>query len=286
MIPLVLGLFGALFYFGNSEVRRFENLAAKDIRTKIRGEQSKVSVRTELNGIIAGPLGDMRKVTIRASNFETDGVPIFTQPELSKKGIVRNLRIELKEFKIAGLLVKELVADIPDCRYDYTLAVTKRKIRLSQSGVGRGEVTIREKDLESYILHKYREIKKVSVKVANDKVHVEGYGEFLIIKTNFSVDATLSAMDGTKLALDQTTIYFDGILADDVSKQALLETLNPVVDLAQGLKLYDAILVDRIVLRNGVIRAMGATKIPVQPPGILRAQIVQSLTGFARCFGR
>jgi hypothetical protein len=99
MIPLVLGLFGLIFHFGNSEVKRFENLAAKDIRSKIRGESSKVSVRAELNGIIGGPLGDLKKVTIRASNFETDGVPIFTQPELSKKGIVRTLRIELKEFK-------------------------------------------------------------------------------------------------------------------------------------------------------------------------------------------
>src|SRR5690242_10772192 len=101
MIPLVLGLFGALFYLGNSEVRRFENLAAKDIRSTIRGEHAKVTVRAELNGIIGGPLGDLKKVTIRASNYDTDGVPMFTEPELSKKGLIRDLRIELREFNLS-----------------------------------------------------------------------------------------------------------------------------------------------------------------------------------------
>ena len=139
MIPFILGLFGALFYAGNSEVRRFENLAAKDIRASIRGDHAKVSVRTELNGIIGGPLGDLKQVTIRASDFETDGVPLFTQPELSKKGSIDNLRIELRNFTIGGLRIQELIADIPDCRYDYARAIAKRQIRLSQSGTGRGQ---------------------------------------------------------------------------------------------------------------------------------------------------
>jgi len=267
MIPLVLGLFGALFYFGNSEIHRFENLAARDIRGTIRGADAKVSVRTELNGIIGGPLGDLKKVSICASNFETDGVPLFTQPELSKKGLIRDLHIELKEFTIAGLRIQELVSDIPECHFDYALAVSKRKIRLSQSGVGRGQVLIREKDLEAFILRKFGEIKRIRVRVANDRVHVEGYGEFLILKSNFAVDANLIAIDGTKLALSNATILLDGHPADDVSRKALLDTLNPVVDLARDLKLYDAIIVDQLVLRDGVIRAAGATRIPQQPSG-------------------
>jgi hypothetical protein len=265
MIPFILGLFGLAYYFGGSEVRHFENLAAKDIRSAIRGEHAKVSVRTELSGIIGGPLGDLEKVTIKASNFETDGVPIFTQPELSKKGYIRDLRIELREFAIAGLKIQELTSDIPDCHYDYALAVSKHKIRLSQSGLGRGEVTIREKDLEAYILRKFGEIKRVSVRIANDRVRVDGYGEFIVLKANFSVDAKLIAIDGTKLALDDATITFDGKPADDISRKALLDTLNPVVDLSKDLKLYDAINVDRIILRDGKIRAEGATKIPDQP---------------------
>lgn len=265
MIPFVLGLFGALFYLGHSEVRRFENLAARDIRSKIRGDHAKVSVRTELNGIIGGPLGDLKKVTIRASNFEADGVPLFTQPELSKKGSIDDLRIELKDFTLAGLRIKELDSDIPDCRFDYTLAVTKRKIRLSASGVGRGEVLIGEREIEAYVLRKFSEIKRIHIQIADDRIRVEGYGEFLIFKADFVVDARLIAVDGTKLELAEASISLGDRTADDASKKVLLDTLNPVVDLNKDLKLYDAIRVDRITLRGGILRAEGATRIPVLP---------------------
>ena len=265
MIPLIFGLFAAIFYCGNSEVHRFENLAARDIRATLHGDQAKVSVRTQLNGIVGGVMGDLSEVTIRASNFETDGVPLFTEPGLSKKGIIRDLRLELRDFTIAGLRVRELVSDIPDCHYDYALAVAKHKIRLSESGYGRGDVVIGERDLERFILRKFGEIKQVSVRVAGGRVHVEGYGEFLILKANFSVDANLIAVGGTKLALDDAKILFDGKAADDVSRNAILEALNPVVDLDRDLKLYDAIYVDKLTLEDGTIRAEGTTKIPDDP---------------------
>lgn len=266
MIPFLLGLFGALFYFGHSEVRHFENLAANDIRARLKGEHAKVSVRTEFEGVVAGPLGDMKKVTIRASDFETPGLPLFTQPDLPKRGLIRDLRIELREFTIAGLHIQELVSDIPDCRFDYDLAIRKRKIRLSRSGVGRGEVVIRQGDLEAYILRKFGSIKRVSVRIAGGRVRVEGYGEFLILKSSFLVDAKLVAVSGTKLELADADISLDGQKADPESGRALLGLLNPVVDLTKDLKLHDAIYVDEIVLADGVIRAGGSTKIPDQPP--------------------
>ena len=265
MIPLILGLFGALLYFGNSEVHHFENLAARDIRASIRGEHAKVRVATQLNGLLGGPFGDLLKVTISASEFQTEGVPLFTQPGLSKKGLIRDLRIELREFDLSGLRVQELTSDIPNCHFDYTLALSKHKIRLSESGIGRGEVIIREHDLEKYILRKFGEIREVSVHIADDRVRVEGYGEFVVIKAHFLVDAKLICLDGTKLALDDAKIWFDGKPADDLARDTLLKTLNPVVDLDKDLKLYDAIYVDGITLRDGRIRAEGSTKIPLQP---------------------
>lgn len=265
MIPLLLGLLGAAFCFGNSEVRRFENIAAKDIRASIHGDHAKVSVRTKLNGIIGGPLGDLKEVTIRASDFEAPGVPLFVQPGLSRKGIIRNLHIDLRDFTLAGLRIQELSSDIPDCHYDYALAISKHKIRLSQSGTGRGRVVIRDKDLEPYILRKFGEIKRVTVRIEGGHVHVEGYGEFLILKAPFSVDANLVAVDGTKLVLTDATITFNGGLADEFARKTLLDTLNPVVDLNKDLKLYDAIHVDTIDLHDGTISASGATAIPLQP---------------------
>lgn len=265
MIPVILGLFGALFFFGRAEVRNFEHAAAREISSKLQGDHRQVSVQVRLSGLISGPLGDLDRATIRASHFSTPGLPFFTEPNRSQKGIVRELDIDLRDFTLATLHVRELSAKIPDCRYDYALALSKRQIRLSRSGMGRGYVVIEPKDLEAFILAKFKEIKRVSVRVYDDRVLVEGYGEFLFIRTNFSVVAKLVAVDGTRLSLEDATILFDGRSADAESRRVLLETLNPVVDLDRDLGLCGAIKVDRITLRDGLLRAEGATQIPVRP---------------------
>lgn len=265
MIPLLLGLFGAIFYTGNSEVRRFENLAASDIRAGLEGDQRRVRVKTALNGLIGGPLGDIKSVTIEASKFTTDGLPFFTQPELSKKGFIRELNIRLSDFTLGGLKVAKLESTIPDCRYDYQLAISKRKIRLSQSGVGQGFVQIRQEDLSPFILKKFKEIKSIEVQIANGRILVKGYGEFIIIKTHFEVDGSLTIQDGDKLVLSDTTITFDGIKADEQASQVLLKTLNPVVDLNRDLKLHGAMTMTKLFLEKGTLRATGRTKIPDQP---------------------
>lgn len=266
LTPLaILAGFGLLFGLGGGEIRRFERDAASDLKAQLTGERMQVSVRAELNGL-AGLWGDLRSGTIRASDFATEGLPLFTEPERRTNGRLGELRIVLSEFVLSGLRVERLEAVIPNCRYDFDLALRRRKIRLSRSGVGTGTVVLREKDLEAFILHKYREIKRVSVRIDKDRVFVEGYGEFLIAKTNFTVIASLRPVEGTRLVLDDAKIYFDWRRADEPARKALLDTLNPVVDLRKDLGLYDAVLVDRIRLRDGKLQAWGTTRIPVRPP--------------------
>ncbi len=267
MIPFVLGLLGALFYFGNAELHRFENSAARDILSKLHGEHAQVRVHAELSGLVSGPLGDLARVTISARDFTTEGLPLFTEPELSKKGLVRELRIDLLEFTLGGLKVQELQAAIPNCHFDYGMAISKRKIRLSESGVGTGSVSIRQDDLGAFIIKKFREIKRATVKVTHGRVLVEGYGEFLIVNTNFTVDAKLTVLNGTQLILTDAVILFDGVPADELSRKALLKTLNPVVDLNKDLKLYDAVSVESIILADGFLRVIGKTRLPVKPSG-------------------
>ena len=129
--------------------------------------------RERTGAIIGGALGDMKRVTIRAEHFATDGLPLFTEPDRSQKGLVRDLRLELVDFELAGLRVERLSASIPNCRFDYALAVSKRQIRLSKSGVGVGTVVLRDKDLEAFILRKFKEIKRVSVRIEDGRAVVE-----------------------------------------------------------------------------------------------------------------
>jgi len=265
--PILIGLLGlGLLQAANAEVRRFERLAAADLYGKLAGEQRKVEVKTKV-----GPealFGEVHQVTIRASQFTTQGLPLFTEPNRSRRGRVRNLRIELADFELSGLPIQDLKADIPDCRFDLPLATRRRQIRLSQSGVGLGEVTIAERGLETFILRKFSEIKRVKVRIDRDKVFVDGYGEFLIFATDFSVIARLEPQDGDKLVLAHARILLDGKVADDATRKVLLDTLNPVVDLNRDLSLYGAIRVEKLILRDGLLKGVGTTRIPELPANL------------------
>lgn len=266
MIPLLLGLFGALFYTGNAEVRRFENSAANTIKDKLEGPKKVVRVRSGWNGIIGGALGDLKGVTIHAKHFSTPGLPFYTEPDRSKKGIIRKLEIDLQDFYLNGLRINHLHSVIPDCNFDYTLALTQNQILLSRSGVGSGYVDVLEHDLEPFILKKFHEIKTVTVRIANGRIHVKGYGEFIVIKANFEVDAQLSISDETRLGLTDAHILFNGVAADEQSSLVLLKTLNPVVDLNRDLKLDGAMLIEGLSLSKGVLKAFGKTQIPTRHP--------------------
>ena len=98
MNPLaILGAFGLIFGIGSGEVRRFERAVAAEISQKLGGEGRKVSVSTQLNGL-AGVWGDLKTATIRASHFETVGLPLFTEPGRRTNGRVGLLKIELSDF--------------------------------------------------------------------------------------------------------------------------------------------------------------------------------------------
>lgn len=265
--PLVIAGFFLIFGLGTAGVRHFEKAAADDIRSKLFGgpDPIAVSVKAKLNGVLGGAIGDLSQVEIKAAHFSTPGLPLYTEPDRSTKGKVKLLRLELSDFVLGNLRVERLQAEIPNCRYDYALALARGKIRLSRSGVGAGSVRLRDRDLESFILSKFHEIKRVHVTAMKGEVLVEGYGEFLVINTNFSVRAKLVSPNGYQLVLSEAQITFDGNPAEAQASRVLLETLNPVVDLRKDLGLLDAISVEKIVIAPGYLEASGKTRIPVKP---------------------
>ena len=263
---LLLALFGFGLGFGDAEISKFERLAAAEILSRLSGDSARVQVDVVPDGL-AVAWGSLTRATITASDFSLTELPLFTEPERSQAGRLGELRLRLYDFELRGLRIKELRADIPGCRYDFGLARSERTFRLSKSGVGTGSVKILEQDLADYIVMKYAEVKSATVKVYNDVVWVEGYGEFLIFKTEFAIIAKLTAVEGTKLDLTDAKIYFNWRRADPAGAQALLDLLNPVIDLDEDLNLHGAISVGSIRLRDGVLLIEGDTKIPVRPKG-------------------
>jgi hypothetical protein len=254
----------ALFGLGAATVKEFERAAARDIASQLTGDRKKVSISVNYPGLLSPALGEVGTATIKASGFRTEGLPFFTEPQRSQKGNIKLLRLELTDFFLRDLRVESLRAEIPACRFDFALARTKRQIRLSKSGTGRSEVRIKVKDLQPYILKKYAEIKSVSVGVSGDWIQVSGNGQFLIFNAAFDVRAKL-ATDGERLYLKDCIIRFDGKEPDEESRTALINALNPIVDFAKDLDLYDAVFAEQVKLSGDEIIVTGRTKIPVKP---------------------
>lgn len=266
MNPLVLAVFGGLLYFGKIEVASFERDAARELATTLSGPEKRVEVQAKV-----GPeslWGDLHSVSIKASKFSADGLPLFTEPRRSHYGMVRNLTIELTDFSVRDLHIESLKAEIPDNRFDFALAVKHREFRLTRSGEGTGEVVVSAQDLADFILKKYKYIKTVKVEVTNDKMFVSGYGDFGFFKANFLVVAKFEPVDGSKLMLTFAKISFDGFPIDDSKRDAVLKVINPVVDLDRDLGLHGALYVNQLILRDGLIRALGKATIPERNPGV------------------
>lgn len=266
MFLIALGIAGLLFGIGGNEVRRFENAAGKDIAAKLIGEKKQVKVRTKFDpfAILDGRL---KSATITAADFQTDGLPFFTNPEGSQKGRLNELKLDLQRFTLGHLAVERLRTRIPDCRFDFGLATKHGRIRLTRSGEGTGEVEVKQEALREFVLWKFREIKRLNIRLEDNRAVVEGYGEFLIFNTNFKVEGSLETPDGNRLVLTNVRITFDGKEADEASQEVLLKALNPVVDLDRDLHLFGAIRVQSLQLQGGVLRAKGKTKIPNDPNG-------------------
>lgn len=262
-MPLIA--LGITYGVARREVAVFERHAAADIAAQLTGERKVVKVRTNFE-LPFGPLfADIRNATIEASHFATEGIPLYTDPHRPSSGRVRNLEIILRDFTLRGLRIDTLHSSIPECRFDRDLALKHKQIRLSRSGLGVGTVKILAQDLAKYIPTKVKEIKECLVKLDRGKVWVEGYGEFLIAKTRFLVVADLTTEEGVRLNLTNARVVLDWQLADDLSRKALLDAMNPVVDLQQDLGLADAFALESVKCEAGALIATGKTQIPVRP---------------------
>ncbi len=261
---LALLAFGSGLFFAESQEQRFERLAAADIRTKLDDVQGSVKVDIRPRGIGAA-WGEVESASIEADRFSLERLPLFTEPWRSQAGKLGRLDVHLTEFQLRKLHVAELRASIPDCRFDFGLARDKGQMRLSRSGTGEGWVVIRQDDLADYLVRKFVEIKSARVVLANQEIYVEGEGEFLMIKTHFVVRSKLAVRDGRKIDLVDARVFFNWDRAEASSVDALLKTLNPVIDLDEDLGLFGAVEVETLDVRSGQIRASGKTRIPESP---------------------
>lgn len=247
------------------EVRLFERGAEEDIASQLGGERKSVKVHVRLDGIGGGSRGRLKSARIEARDFLVNGLPLFTEPERPQSGSIGVLELRLYNFSLRKLFIKELGADLHDCRYDLSLAKRERRVRLSRSGTGHGYAYVTADALERFLLAKYPEIKRVSVRLEKYKAFVEGYGEFLLAPSRFYVIADLQPRHGTQVWLSNAIIFLDEKRAPEETERALLNLINPVLDLDKDLGLHGALQLSRVEIRGGVLVAQGTARIPPRP---------------------
>lgn len=254
------------------EIGVFERAAASEIAGLLGGDKKSVRLRAVPDGLLGGAFGVLREGKIEASHFETDELPLYTEPWRSQHGVLKSLKLRLKNFRLRSLEIESLEADVPACRYDFALLMREKRVRISRSGVGIGKVRVRETALSDFVLRKFSGMKSISIRCDRGWIWAEGEGEFLVIQTKFWLKAKLVPRGGRQLFLEQATVSFDGIRAEPELAKVLLDALNPVVDLDADLGLHGAMDVEAVEAANGTVTAIGKSRIPVAPGGITRGK--------------
>lgn len=261
---LIGGAAGAALFVGLS-VARFEHDAARDIRRRLHGPSPQVQVRVSLGIESLG--GVVPKVTIDAARFSVDALPFHTEPRGGKSGVLKRLRLDLRDFYLAGLHVESIEADVPNCRFDASLALEHHKFRLTRSGTGPVTVRVRDSDFEPVVLRRYPEIRDVAIRMDHGRVTVDGAAKIAFLSARFHVEAGLTVRNGTELALVDPSVRIGDHQDDPQASAAFLKTFDSLLDLDQDLRLEHAITVDSVELDSGFLVATGHATIPPEQAG-------------------
>ena len=98
-----------------------------------------------------------------------------------------------------------------------------------------------------------------------DKIILEGTGTFLIVRSPFRIVAKLSSPDGTSLKLTYAHVSFGERDAGEELEKALLELLDPVIDLQRDLRLFGAIKIQSLLMDQNLMTVSGPATIPTKP---------------------
>ncbi len=260
-LPLVAAAFGLLFHFGGQEVRRFENLASKDLASQLDGSNKQVKVRIKIGSLRPGHLCE---AVIEASDFNTPSLPLWTEPWRSKEGRIDRLIIKLKDFEIGGLPVQSLDIELSDCRWDVAYAVKEGKIRLSRSGRGTFRATIAQDGIVRYLAKRYPFVKTERLEIDAYKVLFAGSLATPLGSTSFDLVAIPRLHGSSGLSLIPAYLSFGGRRTDIAREPALQRIFDPVLDLDRDFGLRGALHIDQLSFQAQRLDITGSAVIPVR----------------------
>ena len=249
---------------GRHVVRSFEAAAAEDIRSKLPQPEGALDLKLKPRYLLSFADGSLAEAAFFAEGIHTEGLPLFTEPTFSRAGRIEMLTIRLRDSSITGLRVRDMWGEIPECRYDWAHALHKKRIRLTESGVGRGRVEVSASALAEYLLAKNPMLEALTIRLRDGRFEGEGTARFLA-PMNFRVEGELEVEDGRRLNVVRARVTVSGRQMEPAATQAFVDRLNPVVDETADLKLYGALIIRTLTLADDLLIAEGDMRIPVRP---------------------
>jgi hypothetical protein len=249
---------------GRHAVRSFEVAAAEDIRSKLPEPKGRLELKVKPRYLLSFADGSMAEAAFFAKGIHTEGLPLFTEPTFSRAGHIETLTIRLRDSSITGLRVRDMWGEIPDCRYDWSYALTKKRIRLTESGVGKGRVEVSGAALAEYLLAKNPMLESLTIRLRDGRFEAEGTARFLATMS-FRVEGEMEVEDGRRLNVVRASVTIGGRKLEPAAAQTFISRLNPVVDETADLKLYGALTICTLTLDEDLLVAEGDMRIPVRP---------------------
>jgi hypothetical protein len=237
---------------------RLERSIEADVR-RILGGEAKVDLRARVRS-------DLRaSFTLAARDFSVDGMPFYCDPDSAGDEVAGFLRLELRNFRLRGLRVSELRADIPRAAYDSDRAFRDGRIRLRSTGEGPGSVRIEAAALAEYLVLKFPILRDVTVNFENGHIEVTGGSSARILGERFRVRAELRVATNRTLNLENLLLWVDDQPVSEANRRAAETFLNPVLDVDRDLGLAGAVDIERLAFDARSVTAFGRVRIPKRP---------------------
>jgi hypothetical protein len=260
---LALG-FLALFSIHAALGPRAERGAVEQTREAFRNTGT-ARARVEPRGLFGLLANDVWAVTIYGEGQKADSLPFAVYPRGGWKGRIRHLRLKFTDFTLNNYTVDAFEADLPFVKYDLGHALYRNRLQFRAAEPGPASVQIGAVNLRNFILKKYKGFfRDLEVWFQNRRVYIDGRVTLLGRTSDFTASGQLAAREERYLDLVAPVVYLDSRLLPPREAEALVKTLNPVLDTVNDLRLNKLFRITEVTIGDRYVIINGQVALPVR----------------------
>lgn len=147
-------------------------------------------------------------------------------------GQINEISLVARRFEMEGLPVKALEIKLEGLRYNFNKLVLRRRLEIVEVKHGKGEITLREKDLKDFLAPRIKEqVKDFALDFESGKVKISGQS---IVRNGLEVPFTLVSeveAQGGQVNLVKPYLKCSVVPVPSFLSQRVIRKLNPLLDL-------------------------------------------------------